>query len=222
MYNYTSSNRKLATAAVLLTPRGHDTRKGLLMQPHITLNAPSAQDSPFNRYADFNFDAIISTGPNAHMSWRERFWLCVVPDAETGCWLWSGRMYNNGYGDFKCGYLRFLAHRVSFTFAFFPPCDLQVCHRCDTRRCVNPAHLFAGTQQDNITDMMQKGRAVHWRGEKSGMAKLNRDAVWHIRNTYKRDGVTASRLAAEFGVSTDTIYGIAKGRSWTWLEDKHE
>jgi HNH endonuclease len=75
----------------------------------------------------------------------------------TGCWLWSLKPNRDGYGKF--GHKRKLAHRVSYeAFVGIIPSGKCILHRCDTRNCVNPDHLFIGTQQDNMADMYAKGR----------------------------------------------------------------
>ena len=94
---------------------------------------------------------------------KARFWNHVEPIPEgRGCWEWSG-YFSEGYGQLcvgpKGGRIRFGAHRLSWEIHFGEiPAGLLVCHRCDTRSCVNPAHLFLGTCQDNNHDMWLKGR----------------------------------------------------------------
>lgn len=80
-------------------------------------------------------------------------------DPETGCWLWTGSRVNDNYGCANIDYKQLLAHRLSYELHHGPiPDGQKVCHSCDTPLCVNPSHLFLGTQKENLEDMTQKGR----------------------------------------------------------------
>ena|ERR1035437_1750037 len=96
---------------------------------------------------------------------------CSIPEPNSGCLIWTGSIRENGYGQIslsKNDPIRqttntkgrmFAAHRVSFELANGPiPDNLSVLHRCDNRLCINPDHLFLGTHNDNMVDMMSKGR----------------------------------------------------------------
>ena len=95
------------------------------------------------------------------MTPEERFWTRVVGDLATGCWLWTGPRFREGYGSLSYGPLRIRAHRFSWELHVGPiPEGLVVCHRCDNPPCVRPDHLFLGTQSDNLHDAVAKGRPI--------------------------------------------------------------
>ncbi|MFP5379053.1 MAG: HNH endonuclease signature motif containing protein [Vicinamibacteria bacterium] len=132
----------------------------------------------------------------------------------TGCWWWTAAVDEaTGYGSFSVGrkgaQRKRGAHRFSYELMVGPvPDDLCVCHRCDNRSCVNPAHLFLGTRADNNADCASKGRTL--RGEKSSNATLTEALVREIRATAERGVDVARRL----GVSPSLVSSVRRGRSW--------
>ena len=146
-----------------------------------------------------------------------RFWSKVDmsggPDA---CWLWTGSRGTDGYGQFTVGgrtaRLRG-AHRFSYTLAHGPiPEGHFVCHSCDVRACVNPAHLWAGTRYENIADRDAKGRVRH--GSPHPRAKLTEDDVRAIRYLRETTGLTYAQLAVRYGVDHTSIYAVVKRKKW--------
>ena len=88
---------------------------------------------------------------------RDKLWE-RVRKCESGCWEWSG-CKRNGYGSLTYEGKTWVAHRLAYTLTYGPiPNRLLVCHKCDNPGCVRPEHLFLGTQLDNMTDMVAKGR----------------------------------------------------------------
>jgi hypothetical protein len=104
-------------------------------------------------------------------SLEERFWSKVRRGTKFECWEWQAARNDDGYGLCRGGSRSIEgAHRVSWRLANGEiPEGQQILHRCDNRACVNPAHLFLGSQQDNIADMLAKGRHVK-RGKKAQAA----------------------------------------------------
>jgi hypothetical protein len=146
---------------------------------------------------------------------RERFEAKYEAVTESGCWLWTASTGSHGYGQLMVFGAPRLAHRVSWELAFGAiPEGMYVCHRCDTRSCVNPAHLFLGSARDNSLDMMAKGRHTPntgcCAGEKNPSAKLTAENVIAIR----RDERLPRVIAADFGVSVDTIRLVKKRSNW--------
>lgn len=130
------------------------------------------------------------------------------------CWLWQGYIEAVGYGRFYLtrGTMEW-AHRAAYRFYVGPiPTGLFVCHTCDVRACVNPAHLFLGTNQDNMLDAKAKGRTTA--GEKNPQAKLTREAVADIRASYRPGVVLQRHLAERYGVSRRAIGQVLSGEHW--------
>lgn len=128
------------------------------------------------------------------------------------CWLWTGYL-KNGYGAISVrNWLRYI-HRLSCALANGSlPDGLFACHRCDVRNCWNPAHLFPGTQADNVADAKSKGRAVdppRTAGEQHYKTTLTDDQVAEIRS---RAGEDQRSLAAEFGCSQSTVWRLLHGK----------
>ena len=141
-----------------------------------------------------------------------RFWQ-KVEHSSSGCWLWLASRNWNGYGTFSLGGRAGkpeLAHRVSFAITNDVRALnlLHVCHRCDTPACVNPAHLFLGTQSDNISDAMRKGRLAS--GERAGNAKITEQIVREIRAS----SASQRELAARYGLDQSNVSYVRARKTW--------
>lgn len=179
---------------------------------------PPASVAPKHRRLEMHSN---STLPPNDPALAERFWSKV--DKGPSCWLWTRARDHRGYGIFSIASRNQVASRVAWMLTHGPiPDGLNVLHRCDTPSCVNPDHLFIGTQRDNLQDMDSKGRRGihHPAGEKNPKAKLTSQDVQEIRQTYRRYsrefGSTA--LARKYGVAHSTIWLVLNGRTWNETE----
>lgn len=133
-----------------------------------------------------------------------------------GCWRWLGAKHGKGYGHFKMptgkgdGRIE-KAHRTAYNlYVGEIPDGLMVLHRCDNPSCVNPDHLFLGTNDDNMKDMVAKGRGNGPRGEEQHFARLTEQAVESIRSS----GKSGVALAAQHKVSPATISDVRNRKTW--------
>lgn len=130
------------------------------------------------------------------------------------CWLWTGPVRGFGYGSISVQRRTVSVHRFSWQLHFGPiPAGLQVCHRCDVPSCVNPAHLFLGTQRDNLSDMVRKGRQLSVSGESVGTSKLTEATVQKILQMLVARH-PQREIAAAVGIGRVTISDILHQRSW--------
>jgi hypothetical protein len=128
-----------------------------------------------------------------------------------GCWTWIACRNAKGYGRLTINGSGFLAHRLSYEAHVGPvPGQMCICHRCDNPPCINPAHLFLGTQADNSADMVAKGRATRARNEKSGMAKLSDGQVAEMRRR-RVAGESCESIAIAFDVSAPHVSRVTRG-----------
>ena len=144
---------------------------------------------------------------------QERFDAKWMPEPYSGCWLWTDHDNGNGYGQIQINHSMCVAHRLSWTLHYGPiPKGLKVLHRCDTPSCVNPSHLFLGTQQDNMLDGVRKKRVKPpaLKGERHGQSKLLDSQI----STIRKDGRTQSKIAADYGISQTLISQIKLRKIW--------
>lgn len=147
---------------------------------------------------------------------EKRFHDFHMPVTETGCWLWTGKLDRSGYGYLVHDERPRRAHRMSWKLHVGPiPEGLHVCHRCDVRSCVNPAHLFLGTARDNIRDCWAKGRGslAARKADGSMPTRLTRDAVVTIRERCAA-GARQADVAREFGIVPSYVWQIVHRYVW--------
>jgi hypothetical protein len=134
---------------------------------------------------------------------KDRFLQYVKP-VEGGCHEWQSTIHRTGYGKFWFERRQAFAHRVAYSLFVGDPGDMNVLHRCDNRRCVNPAHLFLGTQQDNVLDMWTKRRGVGRR--------IVSDAMVARIKALRAAGTSQQGIAGEVGISQVTVSRILRGQ----------
>ena len=143
---------------------------------------------------------------------------------EKGCWEYAGGLNHDGYGvihtsspEMEPRHRSLKAHRVSYAYHNkIDPNEMLVCHRCDNPSCINPAHLFLGTNKENTQDMIKKGRAACHKGENNGGAKATREIVLHVVALIKK-GKGNKFIAASLPITHSQVSLIRLGKSWKEL-----
>jgi predicted DNA-binding protein (UPF0251 family) len=158
------------------------------------------------------------------------FW-SKVSKSEEGCWEWTGPKLPRGYGTWSLKKKRrkvtLYAHRVSFYLSRgYLPAKALICHKCDNPSCARPDHLFAGTHDDNMADMVRKGRSLagdrhnmrrhpklNPRGVDRAHVKLTEDAVREIR-WFCEQGCSQQNVGKLYGVAQSTVGRIVRRQKW--------
>lgn len=139
-----------------------------------------------------------------------------IPEPNSGCWLWLGACHARGYGVIRIDRRTKRAHRVMYEIAkgVCLTSDVDVCHRCDVRCCVNPDHLFVGSRAENMRDCSNKGRIVLpiLSGDRCPNSRLTSEQVLAIRDDKQQSN---RALARKYGVDKGTIACIRDGRTWS-------
>ena len=152
----------------------------------------------------------------------DRFWSKVDRSGgEDACWPWLAGKRHQGYGQYGFGnradgtFKNYKAHRLAYELVCGPiPPGMHACHRCDRPDCVNPRHIFLGTNADNVADRIAKGRTR--RGATHPYAKLTEPKVLEIVERV-RLGETDTEIARTFGLNNTAIRDIRTGKNWAWL-----
>jgi hypothetical protein len=156
---------------------------------------------------------IAESRARANANLRSRFMANVPTADENACWEWTGRRHKAGYGVLDLDGRPQLATRVMWFLTHSEWPVLNVCHACDNPPCVNPTHLWLGTDLDNARDRESKGRGRRGPprlGREHHNCKLTPEAVINIRSS--KDGNKA--LARLYGVTPAAIYNVRAGKAW--------
>jgi hypothetical protein len=142
-----------------------------------------------------------------------RFWNKV--QKTESCWNWQGSTDTCGYGQLRVNGKLILVHRFSFELGGTKiEKNMSICHTCDNRLCVNPKHLWVGTNAENVADKVAKGRHKTPLGEKHGLSKLTEEKVSKIRELYNSKQYFQREIADMFSVHPTCISQITRGRTW--------
>lgn len=133
----------------------------------------------------------------------------VTPD---GCWIWQMAKNQKGYGLVKYKDKMRLVHRLVLEEKLGMPIKNYACHICHNPSCVNPEHLYDGTQSENMTDMYSSRRETKI-GSKNGFSKLKETQVKEIKERLNTDETLLS-IATDYGVSFKTIWNIKANLTW--------
>lgn len=139
-------------------------------------------------------------------------------DSETECWnVISHAPNNKGYIRIMRNSISYQAHRYVWKKVYGSiPKGLCVLHSCDNRKCINPEHLFLGTDADNMKDMDLKGRRAC--GENHGRAELKNKEIIQIKKLLKEEKYTQTAIASFFNISDSHISNIKANRTWGYIK----
>lgn len=141
------------------------------------------------------------------------FWAQVTVLGPNDCWEWQGHRNRKGYGQLWFIDQTIAAHRVTWILTHgFIPDGLWVLHKCDNPSCVNPNHLFLGTNDDNVADKLTKKRQPY--GTRIPLAKLNEQQVVEARKRFAEGGISMAALARTYGVSSMSMRNVIYRATW--------
>lgn len=147
------------------------------------------------------------------MSVEDRFFAMTRRDEETGCLIWTGQRDKYGYGRFKLRGKPMKAHRVATELAGKSLGDDEDgLHSCDNPSCVDHEHLFAGTDVENMADMVAKGRSAC--GERHPSKKMTEELVAQLRFDHATGAFNHSQLGARYGIGKGQARRIALRLGW--------
>lgn len=162
--------------------------------------------------------------PNLDEGIINRFWDKVALTEDYNlCWIWQAGCSERGYGRYHIIDRDFAAHRIAYVLHYKKdPLEFGVLHSCDNPRCVNPKHLFLGTNNDNVQDKVKKGRQARptnkWKGKErpeikkwnNPQNKLSESQWYEVKNIYEKGKLSYQKIADIYGISKRATMGIVK------------
>lgn len=145
---------------------------------------------------------------------QERFWSKVNRDNDDGCWEWVGGKVRGGYGWFKSDDKHYQAHRFVWMITYGEiPNGMLICHTCDNPSCVNPKHLWLGTDKTNAEDRVRKKRQS--RGTTNHpKIRVSPEQVKEMRKVYSLGNISMRKLASIYGICYSETNAILNHRTW--------
>lgn len=155
----------------------------------------------------------------------DRLWSKIDVRSENECWVWQGAKTTAGYGVIRINYILKYAHRLTWMLHYKSdiPKKGQICHTCDNPPCCNPAHLFLGSQADNMKDAANKGRIkekVH-RGITHHTTHLKEKDIRKIRHLGQTD-IPHQEIGNYFGISRMSVNDIIHKRTWQHIDPEYK
>lgn len=194
---------------------GQFSYEGKPQYPHILVYESQNGKIPDDRYITHVCNNHSCCNPK-HLkieTIEERFWRRTNIKSDVDCWEWTNSKDEKGYGLFSIGRKTFRAHRIAYELKNGKiPKGMLVCHTCDNPSCVNPNHLFIGTNLDNCKDKILKERAMYVCGELQGHSKITDLQVEEIRKM-RVDGIKLKDIAEKFGITETTVSDITNYKS---------
>ena len=179
---------------------------------------------PLTHSSDSSREGLAVHATRSQRTVHDRFWAKVNITGTNGCWEWTAYRTGCGYGQLGAGGRKegvLYAHRLSYEIHVGAiPDGMFVCHRCDNPPCVNPAHLFLGTPEDNSHDARDKGRLVTpvLFGENAAPAVLTEVQAREIL-ARRQGGEILRTIASDYGVTITTVSYLARGKTWKHLTE---
>jgi len=140
----------------------------------------------------------------------------IEVDPVTYCWEYTRGLNSDGYGCIDIHNKTFRVHRIMYEYIYgdIPADRPLILHRCDNRKCCNPMHLYAGTNRNNMDDMVSRNRSSRSIGENNGRSRLTDKKVIEIRESDEPQAVLAKR----FNVNQGTIWHIKARKTWKHID----
>lgn len=155
------------------------------------------------------------------MKTRQRVFENTKVGGPDDCWLWLGAMDGESYGRIGIDGTSVKVHRVMYNIYFGEIGDYQINHKCDIRNCVNPHHLYKGSQSENIQEMWDRGRRdkEEMRGENNPKSKLTNEQAAEIKERLDNGEETHAEIAQDYPVTKSVIGNISAGLAWSYEDE---